>query len=438
MQRIYENDAYGAEARKDCFWELPKGNWPEFEGDRHVEHAIIGGGFTGLSAALHLAEAGAEALVLEAQSPGWGASGRNGGFCCLGGAMLGATAMRRRYGVAETEAFQDAERAAVRLVADLLEHHRIDAQTHSNGEVELAHRPAMLTEMAAEVRVLGAKGIEANLLSREDLEQNGMAGPHFYGGLHIKEGFALNPARYVGGLAEAAQKAGAEICADSPVTGITPQNGRYVLKLPKGRVIARHLILATNGYSSEDVPEWLRARYLPLQSNILVTRPLTMAERVAQGWSTDLMAYDSRRLLHYFRLLPDGRFLFGMRGGVRADGPARGRMQATIRQDFERLFPAWVSVETPHFWSGLICIARKRVPYVGVIEGWENAWTGLAYHGNGVAMGSYAGALLADLALGKGSPGRVFTAPLRRFPLGAGRRVLVAPAFTFYGVLDGR
>ena len=269
----------------------------------------------------------------------------------------------------------------------------------------------MLTEMATEVRVLGAKGTKANLLSREDLEQNGMAGPHFYGGLHIKEGFALNPARYAGGLAEAAQKAGAEICADSPVAGITPENGRYVLTLPKGRVIARHLILATNGYSSEDVPEWLRARYLPLQSNILVTRPLSMAERVAQGWSTDLMAYDSRRLLHYFRLLPDGRFLFGMRGGVRADGPARGRMQAAILQGFERIFPAWASVETPYFWSGLICVARKRVPYVGVIEGWKNAWAGLAYHGNGVAMGSYAGALLADLALGKGDPPAGYSPP---------------------------
>ncbi len=198
------------------------------------------------------------------------------------------------------------------------------------------------------------------------------------------------------------------------------------------------MILATNGYSSEDLPDWLRARYLPAQSRVLVTRPLTLTERKAQGWTSDLMAYDSRTLLHYFRLMPDGRFLFGMRGGIRADAPSQERMQRLIRRDFERMFPAWAHVETPHAWSGLVCLARGLTPYAGPLDDWDNAWAGLAYHGNGVAMGTFTGAVLADLALGRTPP--LFPAamqgPLSRFPLGRFRRALLGAAYAWYGLRD--
>ncbi len=436
MRRIYEPEAYGDAPRAECFWQAPAHDWPRLEGAAHTDIAIIGGGYTGLSAALHLAESGADVALLEAEAPGWGASGRNSGFCCMGGSKLDEATLARRYGAAGAQRFTEQQIAAVHLVQSLLADHVIDADTHSDGEVELAHRPAAMAGFQGEAERLARHGIKARLLSRADLQAEGLAGPEFHGGLHVKLGFALDPAKYAHGLALAAQRAGARVFARAPVERIGRQNGGYRLTTPQGRLTAKRLILATNGYSSEDLPDWLRARYLPVQSNIMVTRPISPQEQAAQGWSSDLMAFDSRKLLHYFRLLPDGRFLFGMRGNIGASRQDFEAMRGTIRAHFERMFPAWRGVETTHFWSGLINMRRAQVPYAGPLGAWENAWAGMAYHGNGVAMGTLCGALLADLALGRATPGPVFAAPMRRFPLGRARRALLRPAFAWYGWRD--
>lgn len=439
MRRIYEPFAYDSAARAACAWDLPNGDWRAVSGSETAEFAIIGAGYTGLSAALHLARAGAGGvIVLEAESPGWGASGRNGGFCCLGGAMLDNTALARIFGADEALRFFHAQRKAIDLVADLIAEHGIAADTHSDGEVLLAHHPRVLATLKHEAESLGRLGVASTLISGEDLAGLGMAGPEFHGGLHIRLGFALDPGKYAAGLARAAAAAGAEIRVRSPATAIGRDNGKYRLTTPGGSVTARRLILATNGYSSEDLPGWMAGRYLPAQSSVLVTRPLTKAEQAKQGWTSDLMAYDSRALLHYFRLMPDGRFLFGMRGGIRADRGTQARMHRLVRRDFARMFPAWADVETPHGWSGLICMARGLTPYAGPLGDWENAWAGLAYHGNGVAMGTFTGALLADLALGRTPPlyPAAMRAPLGRFPLGRYRRGLLAAAYGWYGLRD--
>ncbi len=431
MRRIYEPHAYGPGPVARRFWPAPAGHWPRLDGAARSEVAVIGAGITGLSAALHLAESGTEVTVLEARTPGWGASGRNGGFCCRGGAGLGQERIAARFGARAAADFEALQGEAIDLVAGLLERHRIEAETHSRGEVELAHSPRAFRALRARAR----NG--ARLIGPEELRTEGLAGPEFHGGLHHPAGFALNPGLYVGGLARAAQAAGARICAHSPVRRIERAAGGYRLITPAGSLAARRLILATNGYSADDLPDWLAGRYLPVQSNILVTRALSPAEQAAQGWTSDLMAYDSRSLLHYFRKLPDGRFLFGMRGGIRASPAAQARMEARTRRHFRRLFPAWRDVAVPFFWSGLVAMAWGRTPYAGPLGDWPDAWAGLAFHGNGVAMGTLTGKLLAGLARGERvAPGPVLSAPLARFPLGRARRALLYPAFALYGLGD--
>jgi len=187
------------------------------------------------------------------------------------------------------------------------------------------------------------------------------------------------------------------------------------------------------------MPDWLAARYMPTQSAVLVTRPLSATELAAQGWTSDQMAYDSRHLLHYFRLMPDGRFLFGMRGGLLSSAWSDRRVRARVRQDFETMFPAWKDVPTPNHWSGMVCLSRNQVPYVGPVPGHPGMFAGLAYHGNGVAMGSYSGRLLADLALGR-TPEFVYPEPMRkpmaRFPLGLARRLILPPLYAWFALLD--
>ena len=440
LRRLYEPPAYGAEADRENYWRTTvadPADWPVLRGSASCDVAIIGAGFTGLSVALHLAEAGRDVLVLDAEAPAWGASGRNGGFACLGGAKASDSQIIRRHGAEALREFRLVQRASVDLVAELLERHSIDADRHSDGEVMLAHRRrdvAMLKDEAT--HLADVYGVQPRRIAREEMRGEGLIGEGFHGALHLPIGFALNPRKYALGLASAAAKAGARVFAQSPVTGVEPENGGFRLTTPAGSVTARRLIVATNGYSSDNIPDWLGGRYLPVQSNILVTRALTDDE-LAEGWNSDLMAYDTRHLLHYFRLLPERRFLFGMRGGIRADAAAQAEMRDRTEADFRAMFPMWQGVETPFFWSGLACLSRDLTPYAGPIAGIENAWTALAYHGNGVAMATWSGKLLAGQITGTGpAVPAVMRGPLRRFPLGRWRRALLRPAYQYYGLKD--
>jgi glycine/D-amino acid oxidase-like deaminating enzyme len=149
MKRLYEDYAYGPEPIKNCFWDrsVPLPQLPPLSGSRKVDVAVIGAGYTGLSAALHLAQDGAEVAVVDAETPFWGASGRNGGFCCLGGAKASDKTLVTRFGIAGKTAFRRSEKAAVTCVADLITRHGIKADCHSNGETVLAHRPQDMTAL---------------------------------------------------------------------------------------------------------------------------------------------------------------------------------------------------------------------------------------------------------------------------------------------------
>ena len=261
----------------------------------------------------------------------------------------------------------------------------------------------------------------------------------FHGAITVPVGFALNPRKYINGLAQAAETAGAAIYDTTSVTGITAQAGGHRLATDKGDVQAEKVIIATNGYSSEDLPKWLAGRYMPTQSSIIVTRPLTGAELQNQGWTSQQACYDTRHLLHYFRLMPDNRMLFGVRGGLRATPGSERRTIARARADFEQFFPAWRSVETPHVWSGMVCIARNLMPFVGALPDQPGIFASLCYHGNGVAMGSYCGALVADLAMGR-HPERTYPKaiqrPLARYELGRFRRAVMPFAYAGFGLAD--
>lgn len=432
MERILNSFAYGPEPVADCYWgPTTLTGLTKLQGAQHTKIAIIGAGFTGLSAALHLAAEGKEVTVLEAETPGWGASARNGGFCCLGGAALGSSTICKRYGQDGLQHWRATEAAAIHLVRDLLTTYGIDAETHSKGETILAHTPrAMVHLRENQAEIETDYGFTTTLHELSELTDLGMRG-NYYGALTLPHGFGLNPRKYVDGLAQAAMNAGARIYTQSPALSVSRQNGSYTLATPRGHLRADQVIFATNGYSAEDVPPWMRSRFLPLQSNVLVTRPLSDRE-IAQGWSSTQMAYTQATFLHYFRLMPNKQFLFGMRGGFFTGPRAFQSMQARTRRHFERTFPFWSHVETPHSWNGVLAFTPNLVPFVGAIPEMPGAFAGFAYHGNGVAMGTHAGAILARLAMGRDAgphyPELMQDIP-KRTPLGRYRRALMAPGY---------
>ncbi|KAA8611405.1 FAD-dependent oxidoreductase [Salipiger aestuarii] len=438
MKRIYEPAAYGPQGA--CWWSQTVAplDWPALQGDKTTGIAIIGGGFTGLSAALHLAQDGAEVTLLEAEHPGFGASGRNGGFCCLGGAKATARQLRHQVGAEGLRDWRQTEKSAVATAARLIAEHDIDADTHSDGETMIAHSPRAFARLRASAPGIEQDyGVTPRLIEMEDMAAEGFGGP-FFGALTTPIGFALNPRKYHAGLARAAQNAGAALHGHSPVTALH-RNGKWRLTTPQGTVTADRVVLATNGYSSEDLPDWLRARYLPVQSSVIVTEPVPDDLRQAQGWTSHQMAYDTRVLLHYFRMMPDGRFLFGMRGGLSATPVARRRIARAIRDDFAEMFPRWRDVGITHEWAGLVCLMANLVPFVGEVPDHPGLFAGLGFHGNGVAMGSHAGMLLAGLVQGKPAqpaiPAAMSLIP-GRFLLGRHRRKLLVAPYVAASLLD--
>lgn len=430
----------------ESYWEAsadPAGlETPPLTSEERCEVAIIGAGYTGLSAALELAESGVDVRVLEAGHVGWGASGRNGGFACIGSHKLPYPDMIKAYGLEATKAYYGAMRESVALVRDNLTRFSIDAWASGDGEVTLAHLPSRVQDLRDEQDFMRRTfGEEMEFLPKEELTARGLDGPGFHAGLKAPVGFGIHPLNYVRGLARAAVNAGAKIHARSQLIRWEQTADGHRLFTREGVLKARQVIIATNGYTPEDVMPQLAGKLMPALSSVIVTRPLTEDERRAQGWTSSLMAFDSRILLHYFRLLPNGRFLFGGRGGTDASRAGDAPYRAVLTQAFHELFPAWRNVDITHYWRGFVCLAYDRVPYIGALDASETVWTAIAYHGNGVAMGTWSGRAVARLAIKKTAREElppVLTRRLSRFPLPAFRPVYLKGAYLWYGWQDSR
>ena len=257
-----------------------------------------------------------------------------------------------------------------------------------------------------------------------------------FGALLIRSGFGLHPLKYARGLAEAAARRGAKLHPLSPVREWSKDGETHLLETAGGRLRARRVLLATNGFTPEGLNPAFDARTLPVISNILTTRPLSEAELAAQSWRTENPLSNTRTLLFYYRLLPDRRLLFGARGDSTGSPEAAERMQAWLTRRFGEVFPAWQDVEISHFWRGFICVTRNLTPAVGCLDEDPSVYYGFGYHGNGVNAAPWTGRALARLIAGSNSGENdlpaVFRGPAPRFPLPALRLWMLRAANLYY------
>ncbi len=443
MKTVTRPDEKEPSCEIGSYWEATAGERPEdpaFAGDAQFDAAVIGAGYAGLSAALRLAREGLSVCVLDAKQVGWGASGRNGGFCCFGGSKLSEPELVTRFGLSEAQRFVRYQIEAIDAVAERLDSWGLDADRHSDGEIILAHRASDFESFQEGADYLAQNfGYRPKVLTREELIGEGISGPEFFGGFHLPHGFALHPMKYVQRLAVEVRKAGVRIFGRSPVTKLERERRSWRLHLPESSLKAKKVFLAGNGYTDETISPWLRGRTLPVMSSVFVTRPLSDDELAAQGWTSNLMAADTRILLHYFRLLPDRRFLFGTRGGIFESPSSLKAMYQHGRADFDRMFPAWKGVETDYAWYGHVCLARNLTAFVGAVPEMEGVYAAMAWHGSGIAMASHSGEKVAELALGKIAredlPAAI-TVPLKTFPLPALRNAYLQSAYWLYGWMD--
>ena len=404
---------------------------PALAGSIEADVCVIGGGFTGTSVALELAERGYDVVLLEAQRIGWGASGRNGGQICSGfsadieriAGWVGREDARRLFGMAEESKAMIRERVA---------RHAIDCDL-KDGYLHVALKPRHLEGMRrlAESwrRDYDYEGL-ALLESRDALAPQ-IASNLYLGGLHDSGGGHLHPLNYCLGLARAAEEAGARLFEDSAVVSVD-QGPRPLARTTEGEVRARFLVLCGNAYLGNLVPA-MAARIMPMGNYIGATEPLgeALARRLIPG---DAAVCDWKFILNYYRLSADHRLLWGGLASYSTLPPPN--LEGGLRREMVKVFPELQEVAFEHIWGGMVGITMERTPHFGRIG--DTLYFAQGYSGTGVALSGLAGRIMAEAIAGQAERLDLFAKlPHTAFP---GGRLLRMPtlvlAMTWYRMLD--
>ena len=398
-------------------------------GDARCDVAILGGGLTGLSAALELAERGYRVILLEAHRLGWGASGRNGGQV-LNGYSADTTGMIATLGLDTARALMALSNQAVALVKQRVARHGIDCDL-TQGYVMAALKPRQLQALTAETVQL-ARDMDETRLEIWDRDRlwRAVRSPRYCGGIHDPDGAHLHPLNFCLGLAAAARAAGARLHEDSPVQRVE-ESATPRLITGEGSVTADWLLICGDGYLG---PAYRPAsdHMMPVASCIVATEPLG-AERVADLFGQSLAVADANVVLDYFRPTADGRLLFGGLADYAGREPAD--IRAALRPRLERVFPQLSGVGLSHGWGGLIGLTRNRLPQITRTAPCTLIAQG--YSGHGVALATLAGQILAETIAGQSGRFDLFDRlPRPDFPGGWLRTPALVLGMLFYRLRD--
>ena len=402
---------------------------PPLEGERRVEVCIVGAGFTGLSAAVELAERGHEVLLLDAAKVGWGASGRNGGQI-VNGLNASLETIKGRYGAATADFVATVVQEGGRIVRDRVSRHGIDCDL-KDGNLFTAFSPRQMRELEAKQALWRNHGIDNfEMLDREGVRRH-VASDAYAGGMLDRSGGHLHPLNLALGEAAAFESLGGAIREQSPVVRVDDIAGRPVVHTPRGTVRPDALILAGNAYLGDVVPE-IADRVMPFSTQIMATEPL--GERGRALLPTDVCVEDVRYVLDYYRLSADGRLLWG--GGTVYGGTDPADIRAKLGPNLERIFPSLKGVRIDFAWSGNCAISFSRVPQLGRIG--QRTYFAQGYSGHGLVGSHLFGRILGEAVDGDRARFDVFErVPWIPFP--GGRRFAVPYSMLgswWYGLRD--
>ena len=402
-----------------------------------VDVAVIGAGFTGLSAARTLAKRGARVAVLESETMGWGASSRNGGMV-LTGMKLGVNKLISMYGRELTRRMYAASLASMDCVEQIVREENIDCDFSRCGHLEVACKQSHFDDYARQVDVIAREfNHELRVVQRQELGAE-IGSNIYYGGMVDEVSAGLNPARYVVGLGCAAMKAGADVFeharVESMQRGSCEGEAGWKVVTSRGPLWAREVFVGTSGYTGS-ATRALQKRIIPIGSFIITTEILP--EALARELSPrNRMIYDSKNYLYYYRLTPDRRMLFGGRAAFFPENDQTVRRSAELlRRGMIDVYPQLRDAKVEYVWGGTLDFAFDIMPHAGHMDGMYYA---LGYAGHGVAMATYQGQKMAELIAGDKPENPFVGIPFPGAPLGMynGKPWFLPFAGAWYKFLD--
>lgn len=354
---------------------------------------VIGGGFTGISAALSLARSGVSVVVLEAGEVMSQASGRNGGHCNTGVAQ-NFSALVESQGVEQATRYYRAFAGAVDYVQGLVASEQIDCDFRRCGKLKLASKASHLPSLVAACEMMKRHvDPDVEVLSREEVARE-IDSPDFHGGLLQRHGGQMHMGKFGVGLANAAARVGAKIYPQTAVTGLTRLNGhRHQVITARGTITAEKVLMAT-GCSNVGPFEWFQRRIIPVGSFVVVTEPLE--ERVLQRMLPGDRTYvTSLNLGNYMRTNADRRLVFGGRARFAISSPTSDAKSGDVlKAGMQKMFPNLGNVGIDYCWGGLVDMTADRLPHAGEQDG---VFYSLGYSGHGTQMSVWMGRVMADL-----------------------------------------
>lgn len=392
----------------------------QLQGDMQADICVVGAGYAGLSAALHLAEKGYRVVVVEGAQVGWGASGRNGGQI-VNGLNAGLDTIERRYGADTARFVGGIVQEGATIIYDWIERYRIDCDL-KRGNIYAAYTAKHMDALRAKKALWQRHGMDDHELLDGDAIRTHIGSDVYCGGMIDHSGGHMHPLNLALGEARVLEGLGGTIFEMSPVTGVTQGQGSATVTTARGRVTAKAVVVCGNAYLGAVVPE-LTARIMPVSTQMMATQPLGR-ERANQLLPTGMCVEDVRYILDYFRISADNRLIFG--GGVVYGGTDPADVIAKLRPNMDRVFPQLRDVKIDYAWSGNFALSFSRVPQIGRLG--DSVYFTHGDSGHGITGSHLFGRILSEAVTGDTARFDRFAAlPWVPFP---GGRIFRAPYST--------